>query len=192
MAPSLQIVHKTGKRSAHDRSLDVSEGRFTISCRRLWHGTVLGEHDVVMRLHDWCLIRHKKDPLKDILAYGASRGGSTPFCVQLPAPETLETALMPIEAVFELETRHIGFNHSIAFRWQHREGFPLPSIGGTITARRFGPLVAVTVLGEYVKSTDAAGTLFDEALGNGLARNILREALRAVCYILKKARIAGG
>ncbi|MGZ3509865.1 MAG: hypothetical protein ACXWNJ_15885 [Vulcanimicrobiaceae bacterium] len=162
-----------------------------IGYRKLWHGTILGEHDVVTCLHDWCLIRHKKDPLKDILAFGASRGGSTSVCIQVPAPDGLETTPTPIEAVFGLETRRIGSNHSIAFRWQHREGFPLPSIDGIITARRFGPFIAITVLGEYVKSTDAAGKLFDEALGNGLARNTLKEALRAVVYILKqKAAVA--
>jgi hypothetical protein len=156
------------------------------SYQRLWHGIVLGECDVAKRLHDWCLFRAKNDPLKEILVFAESRSGSASFCIQVPVPDEVQMTLPPIEAVFELEIQRIGNKHSVEFRWQHREGFPLPSIYGSITARRFGPFVAVTALGEYAKSTDAAGTLFDEALGNGLAKNTLRAVLRTVRFILRQ------
>lgn len=158
-----------------------------LNYRRLWHESIFGEWDVVARVHDWRLVRSicQKNPLKDILAFTESYAGSTPFCVQVSLPDGVDPALPPIDAVFELEVRRIGNKHSLGFSWHHRDGFALPSIYGTITARRFGPFVAVSMLGEYAKSTDAAGRLFDETLGSELAQRTLAEALGAICFILK-------
>lgn len=138
-------------------------------------------------LHDWCLLRRSGNPLKDVLAYVKSRGGSALFCAKVCVPDDAELALPPIDALFELEARRIpGDRNSIAFSWEHREGFPLPSIHGTATARRFGPFVSMSLSGQYTKTADAAGELFDQALGRSLAQKTLTEALGSIRYILRQ------
>jgi hypothetical protein len=58
-----------------------------------------------------------------------------------------------------------GRSHSIAFSWSCREGAPLPSLLGSITATHFGSVVNVFISAEYAYGADLSSLLAHEAIG---------------------------
>jgi hypothetical protein len=135
---------------------------------------------------EWCLFRYEGDPLRDLVTYLDLCGGATPFFVRVPAPAGCGEDAAPIEGLFELRVLRMPRGaSSISFSWEHRAGFSLPSIRGSIASRRFGAFVGVSVSGSYRTVEDAASGLFEETIGRGLAQATLREALSALQYLLE-------
>jgi hypothetical protein len=55
------------------------------------------------------------------------------------------------------------------FRWMHDGEAPLPSMQGTITARRIGPLLVISLHAHYTCGLELPERLFFEAVGSRLA-----------------------
>lgn len=155
-----------------------------INHRRLWHGTIIKASDVVESLHEWYLLPYKGNALEALRKSMAAEGDAKRFRVRVQASDRAATP--PIDAVFELLVQPTNHKPSFAFAWSQHEGFPLPSLFGTVTVKRLGPFAAIAMHAEYARPGGTAGRALDEAIGGRLARETLREALRAVCYVLKQ------
>lgn len=155
-----------------------------INHRRLWHGTAIGTTDVIESLHEWYLLPFKGNA-SDALRASVARGEDPKrFRVRVAASD--RSGVPPIDAVFELHVQPSSVRSSFSFAWSQAEGFPLPSLFGTVTLKRLGPFATIAMRAEYAHGGGTAGRALDEAIGNRLARETLREALRAVCYVLKQ------
>ncbi len=130
-------------------------------------------------------ILHEADPLNDLSAYLQARNGSALFRLHLPVPG--EHSQPPLSAVFELRAIATGSGRrrSIVFSWSGRNGFPLPTMHGTITSRCIGVLASVVVEARYSCANDVAGKLFHDTVGKQLAQATLAALMHALRMIVK-------
>ena len=73
---------------------------------------------------------------------------------------------------------------TIAFTWSHQRGFSLPSMTGALVARRFGPFASISVRALYGHDTSAPGRIFQEAMGERLARKTFDALVAAIQLLL--------
>ncbi|HTZ55567.1 MAG TPA: hypothetical protein VMB20_10935 [Candidatus Acidoferrum sp.] len=90
----------------------------------------------------------------------------------------------PIEARFHFIPENLHLQ-SLAFSWTHDDDVPLPSMSGTISARRIGPLVILRVHAHYACGLDVPERLFFEAVGCKLAEKTFAGLRRALVYLLQ-------
>lgn len=90
----------------------------------------------------------------------------------------------PIEGIFVFSPGTI-LERTLSFSWSHQDRTPLPSMHGTIAARRFGPFVLLSVRATYACGLDVAERLFYEAVGQRLARRTFAALRRALVHLLQ-------
>ena len=74
---------------------------------------------------------------------------------------------------------------ALAFTWTHDDDAPLPSMSGTISFRRIGPLLILSVHAHYACGLDVPERLFFEAVGRKLAERTFAGLRRALVYLLQ-------
>ena len=117
------------------------------------------------------------DPLQT-LAAARNTPGVDRFSLRIAARRT------PIEALFVFAPGTI-LGRTLAFEWTHEGDAFLPSMSGTIGARRFGPLVVLSVRAHYACGYDVPERLFIEAVGSKLARRTFRALRHALVHLLQ-------
>jgi hypothetical protein len=90
----------------------------------------------------------------------------------------------PIEALFHFRASSIR-DRELCFTWTHDGDALLPSMSGTIAARRFGPLVIVSMRARYACGYEVPERLFFEAIGRKLAHRTFTALRRAVLHLLQ-------
>ncbi len=120
------------------------------------------------------------DPLETLAARGRTPISQDEFALRLRG--TARTA--PIEARFRFIPENLNLQ-ALTFTWTHDQDVPLPSMSGTITARRIGPLVILTVHAHYACGLDVPERLFFEAVGCRLAEKTFAGLKRALVYLLQ-------
>lgn len=118
------------------------------------------------------------DPLETLAACSAVSGADR-FAVRI-----CNARRTPIEAHF-IFTPAGPHEDALLFRWAHEDPAPLPSMTGTISARRFGPLVVLTINARYACGLDLPERLFFEAVGCKLARRTFAALRRALIHLLQ-------
>ncbi len=119
------------------------------------------------------------DPLETLAACSAA-GGMDRFAVRISGG----AHRLPIEAHFIFSPSG-PCDDALLFRWTHVDAAPLPSMTGTITARRFGPLVMLSISARYACGLDVPERLFFEAIGCRLARRTFAALRRALIHLLQ-------
>jgi hypothetical protein len=76
-------------------------------------------------------------------------------------------------------------DHELDFAWQHEDDAPLPSMNGTITSRRIGPLLILTINARYACGLELPERLFFEAVGCRLAERTFSALRRALVHLLQ-------
>jgi hypothetical protein len=90
----------------------------------------------------------------------------------------------PIEACFHFYADSLS-ERTLAFTWSHDDDTPLPSMSGTLAARRIGPLVILVVHAHYACGLDVPERLFFEAVGRRLAEKTFSALQRALIHLLQ-------
>jgi hypothetical protein len=90
----------------------------------------------------------------------------------------------PIEALFVF-TPGAMTGRTLAFSWTHEGDALLPSMSGSIGARRFGPLVVLSVRAHYACGYDLPERLFIEAVGSKLAKRTFAALRHALVHLLQ-------
>jgi len=90
----------------------------------------------------------------------------------------------PIEARFYFIPENVSLQ-GLSFVWKHHDDVPLPSMSGTIAARRIGPLVILSVHAHYSCGLDVPERLFFEAVGCKLAEKTFVALKKALVYLLQ-------
>ena len=90
----------------------------------------------------------------------------------------------PIEGVFVFSPGTI-LERTLSFSWLHEGDAPLPSMRGTVSARRFGPFVLLFVRATYACGLDVAERLFYEAVGRRLAYRTFSALRHALVHLLQ-------
>ena len=96
----------------------------------------------------------------------------------------------PVNAIFGLDAGAAnvrGAKSSLPFTWTYRYGFPLPSMHGEIVARRFGPVVSLSIRAGYTYDDGPAGRLFHEAIGRRLARQTFAKLTAAIRLLIERS-----
>ncbi|HUA09658.1 MAG TPA: hypothetical protein VMA98_10310 [Candidatus Acidoferrales bacterium] len=122
------------------------------------------------------------DPLATLAAWRDAEPAQNGFALRLRSG----VRGTPIEAHF----RFIPENETVdglTFAWMHEEGAPLPSMSGTIAAKRFGPLVILSLRAHYACGLEAPERLFFEAVGKKLAEKTFAALQRALVHLLQHA-----
>lgn len=120
------------------------------------------------------------DPLETLAACGQTPIAQDGFALRLRGGA--RTA--PMEARFRFIPENTNL-HGLAFTWTHNDDVPLPSMSGMICARRFGPLVILSVQAHYSCGLDVPERLFFEAVGCKLAEKTFAGLKRALVYLLQ-------
>jgi hypothetical protein len=115
------------------------------------------------------LLHATLDPVETLLRCGptivVNRFARYRFCPEKP-PESLKP-------------------HELAFRWVHEGDGLLPSMHGTIAARRIGPLLRITVHVRYSCGLELPERLFFEAIGSRLADRAFSALRRGLVRMLQ-------
>ena len=117
------------------------------------------------------------DPLQTLASAHAVPGADR-FSLRIHA------RVSPIEALFRFRCSMVR-DSELGFTWTHEGDALLPSMSGTIVARRFGPLVILTLRARYACGYDVPERLFFEAVGRKLARRTFVALRRAVLHLLQ-------
>lgn len=117
------------------------------------------------------------DPLQT-LASAHRTPGADRFSLRIAARRA------PIEALFVFQPSPVC-ERALSFTWRHEGDALLPSMSGTIVARRFGPLVVLTVRARYACGWDVPERLFFEAVGRKLARRTFNALRHALVHLLQ-------
>ncbi|MGA7572156.1 MAG: hypothetical protein WBG27_06445 [Candidatus Aquilonibacter sp.] len=91
-------------------------------------------------------------------------------------------------AAIEARFRFIADGRSargLAFTWTHDDEAPLPSMSGTISSRRIGPLLILSLQAHYAFGLEVPERLFFEAVGRKLAERTFAGLRRALVYLLQ-------
>lgn len=125
------------------------------------------------------LLHGTLDPLKT-LAECTPASGEDPFAIRV------RTGLRgaPIEARFRFLPENCN-ERALSFNWSPEEETPLPSMSGTVSFRRLGPLLILRVHAHYACGLDVAERLFFEAVGRKLAERTFSGLQRALVYLLQ-------
>jgi hypothetical protein len=117
------------------------------------------------------------DPLQTLAAARANPG-SERFSLKIAARRA------PIEGIFVFRPGTI-IERTLSFAWTHEGDAMLPSMNGTIIARRFGPLVVLSVHARYACGYDVPERLFFEAVGRRLAKRTFGALRHALVHLLQ-------
>jgi hypothetical protein len=120
------------------------------------------------------------DPLETLATCGQTPIAQDGFALRLRCSG--RTA--PIEARFRFIPEHTN-QLGLAFTWSHNDDVPLPSMSGMLVARRFGPLLILSVHAHYSCGLDVPERLFFEAVGCRLAEKTFAGLKRALVYLLQ-------
>lgn len=120
------------------------------------------------------------DPLETLAASGQNAQLRDEFALRLRGG--LYGA--PIEARFRFVPEGCVLG-ALAFSWTHDGDAPLPSMSGSISFRRFGPLLILSVHAHYACGLDVPERLFFEAVGRKLADRTFAGLRRALVYLLQ-------
>lgn len=120
------------------------------------------------------------DPLETLAACGRTPSTQDGFALRLRGGA--RTA--PIEARFRFVPEGTNLQ-GLAFAWTHDDDVLLPSMSGTVSARRIGPLVILTVQAHYACGLDVPERLFFEAIGCKLAEKTFAALKRALVHVLQ-------
>ena len=120
------------------------------------------------------------DPLETLAACGSAPNSQDGFALRLRGG----ARSAPIEARFHFIPENIN-PQGLTFSWTHDDEVPLPSMSGTVTARRIGPLVILSVQAHYACGLDVPERLFFEAVGCKLAEKTFVALRRALVYLLQ-------
>ena len=120
------------------------------------------------------------DPLETLAACGSTPNSQDGFALRLRGG----ARSAPIEARFHFIPENID-SEGLTFTWSHDDEVPLPSMSGTVTARRIGPLVILSVQARYACGLDVPERLFFEAVGCKLAEKTFVALRRALVYLLQ-------
>jgi hypothetical protein len=120
------------------------------------------------------------DPLETLAECGHSAQTQDHFALRLRGSAR--------GAALEAQFRFIADGRSadgLAFTWTHDEEAPLPSMSGTLSFRRIGPLLILSVQAHYTCGLDVPERLFFEAVGRKLAERTFAGLRRALVYLLQ-------
>lgn len=117
------------------------------------------------------------DPLQTLAAAHETPGADR-FSLRIQARKA------PIEALFIFRPSLVH-ERELTFSWIHDGAAPLPSLSGTIAARRFGPLVVLSVRARYACGLDVPERLFFEAVGSRLAKRTFAALRHALVHLLQ-------
>ena len=120
------------------------------------------------------------DPLETLAACGQDAHPHDEFALRLRGG----MYGAPIEARFRFVPEGCAPG-ALAFSWTHDDDAPLPSMNGTISFRRFGPLLILSVHAHYACGLDVPERLFFEAVGRKLAERTFAGLCRALVYLLQ-------
>ncbi|MGC2130640.1 MAG: hypothetical protein WA629_11150 [Candidatus Aquilonibacter sp.] len=120
------------------------------------------------------------DPLATLA--GCGHGAQTQDHFSLRLPGGARSAA--IEAQFRFVADGRG-EHGLAFTWTHDDEAPLPSMSGTISSRRIGPLLILSLQAHYACGLYVPERLFFEAVGRKLAERTFAGLRRALVYLLQ-------
>ncbi len=120
------------------------------------------------------------DPLETLALCGRTPTDQDEFALRLRG----NTRTAPMEARFRFVPENLNA-HGLTFTWTHDADVPLPSMTGTITTRRIGPLVILSVHAHYACGLDVPERLFFEAVGCKLAEKTFAGLKRALVYLLQ-------
>jgi hypothetical protein len=126
------------------------------------------------------------DPLERLSQFVDARGGSTRCAFRpLGAPSSVAFDLEIASSSGKGQTR-------ATFSWERSAGIALPSLRGSITASRFGPLVCVLVNAEYFYRGGPAGALAHQAIGGQCAARSLSYLMQFLRTIFPAAALRHG
>jgi hypothetical protein len=117
------------------------------------------------------------DPLQTLAATRTVPGAER-FSLRIAAGRA------PIEGIFVFRPGTI-IEETLSFTWQHESAAILPSMSGTLIARRFGPLVVLLIHAKYARGLDVAERLFHEAVGRRLAKRTFAALRHALVHLLQ-------
>jgi hypothetical protein len=139
-------------------------------------------HDGVAELQSAVWVLHGTiDPIKTLAACASTPSLDDDFCVRIRSG----TRCAPLEARFRFLPDTYD-DRMLAFAWTRDGDAPLPSMQGTLSARRIGPLLILRVHAQYACGLDAPERLFFEAVGRKLAHHTFKALLRALVQLLQR------
>ncbi|HTX55590.1 MAG TPA: hypothetical protein VMD47_00665 [Candidatus Acidoferrales bacterium] len=122
------------------------------------------------------------DPLQALASCGRTSSAQEGFALRLRGGMRTD----PIEARFYFVCEGACLN-GLAFSWTHDDDAPLPSLSGTISTRRIGPLLILSVRAHCACGLDLPERLFFEAVGRKLADKTFAALRRALVHLLQHA-----
>ena len=115
----------------------------------------------------------------------AMAGGQANICtVEMPSTLGRGPALRSVFALAGSPCGSAKRRLTVPFTWSHQRGFSLPSMTGELVARRFGPFAGIYVRALYSHDTGAAGRIFQEAIGERVARKTFDALVSAIRLVL--------
>lgn len=111
-------------------------------------------------------------------------GQATICTVDMPSTFGLGPALRSVFALAGSPRGSAKRRLTVPFTWSHQHGFSLPSMTGTLVARRFGPFANVHVRALYAYEAGTPGRIFQEAVGERVARKTFDALVSAIWLLL--------
>lgn len=119
------------------------------------------------------------DPIETLAASSQASCARDGFAVRLRGMRGV-----PIESRYRFVPESAQAQQ-LAFAWTHEDAVPLPSMHGTISSRRIGPLLILSVHAHYACGLEIPERLFFESVGYRLAEHTFDALRRALVYILQ-------